>query len=36
MAEAAGITLIALARADRFELFTHPHRILPRETAHVA
>jgi hypothetical protein len=30
MAEAAGITLIALARPDRFEIFTHPHRITPR------
>ena len=27
MAEAAGITLIAVARADGFEVFTHPHRI---------
>lgn len=27
MAEDAGITLIALARPDRFEIFTHPHRI---------
>jgi len=36
MAEAAGITLIALARADRFEVFSHPDRILPEETAHVA
>jgi FdhD protein len=26
-AEAAGITLIAIARADGFEVFTHPHRI---------
>ena len=26
-AEAAGITLIAIARADGFEIFTHPHRI---------
>jgi FdhD protein len=36
MAEAAGITLIALARADRFEVFSHPGRILPEATAHVA
>lgn len=28
MAEAAGITLAAIARADGFELFTHPGRIL--------
>lgn len=36
MAEAAGITLIALARPDGFEVFTHPHRIAPQEAAHVA
>jgi FdhD protein len=27
MAEAAGITLVAIARADGFEIFTHPGRI---------
>jgi FdhD protein len=27
MAEAAGITLVAIARADGFEIFTHPDRI---------
>jgi FdhD protein len=27
LAAEAGITLIALARADRFEVFTHPHRV---------
>jgi len=27
-AEAAGITLIAVARDDGFEIFTHPHRVL--------
>ena len=27
MAEAAGITLFAIARADGFEVFTHPQRI---------
>jgi FdhD protein len=26
-AEAAGLTLVAVARADGFEIFTHPHRI---------
>jgi FdhD protein len=26
-AEAANITLVAVARADGFEVFTHPHRI---------
>lgn len=36
MADQAGITLIGLARADRFELFTHPQRIAPEEAAHVA
>jgi FdhD protein len=30
MADLAGITLVAIARADGFELFTHPHRILHR------
>lgn len=34
LAERAGITLIALARPDRFELFTHSDRII-RETADV-
>jgi FdhD protein len=28
MADAAGITLAAIARADGFEVFTHPWRIL--------
>ncbi len=36
VAEAAGITLAAVARADGFELFTHPARILPPASAHVA
>ena len=36
LADAAGITLVALARADRFEVFTHPARILPEEASHVA
>jgi FdhD protein len=27
VAEAAGITLVAVARPDAFEIFTHPHRI---------
>ena len=31
MAEAAGITLVAIARSDGFEVFTHPERI--RESA---
>jgi FdhD protein len=40
MAEAAGITLVAIARADGFEVFTHAGRIAAAvtatETAHVA
>jgi FdhD protein len=35
LADQAGITLIALARPDRFEVFTHSDRI-ELETAHVA
>jgi FdhD protein len=35
MADNAGITLIALARPSRFDLFTHPSRIT-KEAAHVA
>ncbi len=30
-AEAAGITVIAIARDDGFELFTHPDRVVPAE-----
>jgi FdhD protein len=36
LADKAGITLIALARADRFEIFTHPNRVTAAEAAHVA
>jgi FdhD protein len=38
MAEAAGITLVAVARADGFEVFTRPDRItaIAQGTAHVA
>jgi FdhD protein len=40
MADAAGITLAAIARSDGFEVFTHPERIMmgvgAKETAHVA
>jgi FdhD protein len=36
MAEAAGITLVALARKDGLEVFTHPNRIAASEAAHVA
>jgi formate dehydrogenase accessory protein FdhD len=36
MADAAGITLVALARKDGFEVFTHTNRIAALEAAHVA
>jgi len=36
MANAAGITLVAVARNDGFEVFTHTQRILSEATAHVA
>ncbi len=36
MAEAAGITLAAIARSDGFEVFTHPGRVLAHETADEA
>lgn len=36
VAEAAGITLIGVARDDGFEVFTHPSRIILQATAHVA
>ena len=40
MADAAGITLAAVARADSFEIFTHPRRItspaIPQGAVHVA
>jgi FdhD protein len=36
VAEAVGITLAAVARADGFEVFTHPARILMPAAAHVA
>jgi FdhD protein len=35
-ADAAGITLAAIARKDGFEVFTHPHRVLNRASSHVA
>ena len=35
-AEAAGITLVAVARADGFEVFTHPRRIAEETIGHVA
>jgi FdhD protein len=36
VAEAAGITLVAVARPDGFEVFTHPHRIGAETLSHVA
>jgi len=36
MAEAAGITLVAIARSDGFEVFTHPHRVQEERATHVA
>jgi FdhD protein len=36
MADAAQITLVALARDTGFEVFTHTSRIAPEESAHVA
>ena len=35
-AEAAGITLLAVARSDGFEIFTHPGRIFDEQHCHVA
>jgi FdhD protein len=35
-AEAAGITLVAIARSDGFEVFTHSYRIRAEAAAHVA
>jgi FdhD protein len=34
-AEAAGITLVAVARSDGFEIFTHPQRIKEEASLHV-
>jgi len=36
LAEEAGIALLAVARSDGFEVFTHPDRIALEEAAHVA
>jgi FdhD protein len=36
VAEDAGITLIGIARADGFEVFTHPGRIAAQQVQHVA
>jgi FdhD protein len=36
MADAAGITLAAIARVDGFEVFTHPRRISSEAVVNVA
>jgi FdhD protein len=36
LAEAVGLTVVGLARPDRFEVFTHPDRIRPEEASRVA
>jgi FdhD protein len=35
-AERAGITLVAVAREDGYEIYSHPHRIIFPETRTVA
>ena len=36
MAEAGGMTLVAIARKDGFEVFTHPNRVRGALSSHVA
>ncbi len=36
MAEACGMTLVAIARKDGFEVFTHPQRVKGKIASHVA
>lgn len=36
VAETIGLTLVAVARADGFEVFTHPERIIAEAATHVA
>ena len=36
MADLAQLTLIAIARGDEFEIFTHPHRVVDEGIADVA
>jgi FdhD protein len=36
MADACGMTLVAIARKDGFEVFTHPRRIKGTLESHVA
>ncbi|MGH6792120.1 MAG: formate dehydrogenase accessory sulfurtransferase FdhD [Methyloceanibacter sp.] len=36
MAESCGMTLVAIARKDGFEVFTHPHRVKGELATHIA
>ena len=36
MADACGMTLVAIARKDGFEAFTHPQRVKGKIASHVA
>jgi FdhD protein len=36
LADNCGITLVAIARGQHFEIFTHPERIIDRAKHHVA
>jgi FdhD protein len=36
MAGACGMTLVAIARKDGFEVFTHPRRVKGEAVMHVA
>jgi FdhD protein len=36
LAEACGVTLVAVARGENFEIFTHPERLNDRVIANVA
>ena len=36
MAEACGLTLVAVARKDGFEIFTHKQRVKGELASHVA
>jgi FdhD protein len=36
LADAAGITLVGIARNDGFEVFTRPERIVSQQVQHVA
>jgi FdhD protein len=36
IADEAGITLVGIARADGFEVFTHPERVVAQQVQDVA